>query len=54
MGYGGCIRGRNLRSLLAAQATKNMNAAIEPGFYFFTAYCLFSILSTYLVTRRVY
>ncbi len=32
-------------AFLAAKATKYMDATIEPGFYFFTAYCLLSILS---------
>jgi uncharacterized paraquat-inducible protein A len=32
-------------AFLAARASKNMDALIEPGFYFFTAYCLFSLLS---------
>jgi uncharacterized paraquat-inducible protein A len=32
-------------AFLAARATNNMNAVIEPGFYFFTAYCLFSLLA---------
>ena len=32
-------------AFLAARATSNMNAVIEPGFYFFTAYCLFSLLA---------
>ncbi len=32
-------------AFLAAKATKNMNAFIEPGFYFFAAYCLFSLLA---------
>jgi len=32
-------------AFLAARATNNMDAVIEPGFYFFTAYCLFSLLA---------
>lgn len=32
-------------AFLAARATNNMNAVIEPGFYFFAAYCLFSLLA---------
>lgn len=32
-------------AFLAAQATKNMDAKLEPGFYFFTAYCLCSLLA---------
>lgn len=32
-------------AFLAAKATKHMNAFIQPGFYFFTAYCLLSLLA---------
>jgi paraquat-inducible protein A len=32
-------------AFLAAKATSNMNANIEPGFYFFAAYCIFSLLA---------
>lgn len=32
-------------AFLAANASSNMNAVIEPGFYFFSAYCLLSLLS---------
>lgn len=32
-------------AFLAARATNNLHAVIEPGFYFFTAYCLFSLLA---------
>ncbi len=39
-------------AFLAAKATKNMNAAIEPGFYFFTCYCLLSILALQFLTLK--
>ncbi|MCI0470433.1 MAG: paraquat-inducible protein A [Candidatus Aminicenantes bacterium] len=32
-------------AFLAARAIKNMDASIEPGFYFFTTYCLLSLLA---------
>ena len=32
-------------AFLAANAVKNMDASIEPGFYFFAAYCLLSLLA---------
>lgn len=32
-------------AFLAANASRNMNAVIEPGFYFFSAYCLLSLLA---------
>jgi uncharacterized paraquat-inducible protein A len=32
-------------AFLAAKASKNMDASLEPGFYFFAAYCLFSLLA---------
>jgi len=32
-------------AFLAAKATQNMDAVIEPGFYFFTVYCLLSLLA---------
>lgn len=45
-------------SFMAGNASAGMGELLrtssnfEVGFYYFTAYCLFSILSTYLVTRR--
>jgi len=32
-------------SFLSAKATDGLDAEIEPGFYWFTAYCLLSLLS---------
>lgn len=39
-------------AFLAAKATKNMDASIEPGFYFFTAYCLFSLLALQMLRLK--
>jgi paraquat-inducible protein A len=32
-------------AFLGSRATRNMDASIEPGFYFFTVYCILSLLS---------
>jgi uncharacterized paraquat-inducible protein A len=40
-------------AFLAAKATQNMNAVIEPGFYFFVGYCLFSLLALQFVRLKV-
>ena len=39
-------------AFLAARASKNMNAVIEPGFYFFTAYCILSLVSLHFLKPR--
>ena len=39
-------------AFLSAKATKNMDATIGIGFYCFTAYCLFSILSLHLFKKN--
>jgi len=38
---------------LSAGATNNMDAVIEPGFYFFTAYCLFSLLALQFLKLKI-
>jgi uncharacterized paraquat-inducible protein A len=40
-------------AFLAAKATQNMNAVIEPGFYFFVGYCLFSLLALLFIRLKV-
>jgi uncharacterized paraquat-inducible protein A len=40
-------------AFLAARATNNMDAVIEPGFYFFTAYCLFSLLALQFLRLKI-
>jgi hypothetical protein len=42
---------------MAANATNmggllNLEARFEPGFYFFLGYCIFSILSIQVITRK--
>jgi uncharacterized paraquat-inducible protein A len=39
-------------AFLSAKATKNMDASIEPGFYFFAAYCLFSLLALQMLRLK--
>ena len=39
-------------AFLAARATKNMDAVIEPGFYFFTTYCILSLISLHFLKPK--